>query len=79
MPRHRVCRDTPESSDGFLPLPPVDRLRPFRRALLVRIRLDQARIDGKAFAADTTLFDATSYRHLEQFAQQIAIPETTGS
>jgi hypothetical protein len=54
---------------------PVDRLRPFSRALPVGIGPDQARIDRKAFAADQSFLDTAAHRRLEQLAQQIAVAE----
>jgi hypothetical protein len=46
------------------------------RALLVGIRRDQARIDGKAFATDQPLAQAAFHHRLEQMPQDIALPET---
>ena len=54
---------------------PVDRLRPFRRALLVGVGPDQAGIDREAFAADQPFLDAAAHRRLEQLAQQVAVAE----
>ena len=54
---------------------PVDRFRPFRRALLVGVGPDQAGVDREAFAADQPFLDAAPHRRLEQLAQQIAVAE----
>src|SRR5262249_27623804 len=45
--------------------------------LPVRVRLDQAGIDRKAFSADETLIDAAAQDGLEQLSQQITVAEAT--
>ena len=55
---------------GRQPLLALDTLLP------VGVRLDQAGIDRKAFAADQTLPDAAPQHRLEQAPQQIALAET---
>ena len=54
---------------------PVDGLRSFRRALLVRIGPDQAGINREALASDEPFVDAALDGGLEQLAQEIAVPE----
>jgi len=51
-------------------------LRSFHRALLVRVRLDQAGVGREALATDKPFRDATLHGRFEQFAQQIALAET---
>ena len=48
-------------------------IRTGNAALTIGIRLDQAGINGKAFAADKALVHATMHRLLENVAQQIAL------
>jgi hypothetical protein len=43
----------------------------------VRIRLDNAGFDRKAFRADLTLLDAAFHRRLEHMAQDVGLPELT--
>jgi hypothetical protein len=45
------------------------------RALLVRIRFDQAGVDREPLAADEPLRDAPAHRRLEDVAEQVAVPE----
>ena len=51
----------------------------FDPVLPVRIGLDQAGIDRKAFSPDKTLADAAPQHRLEQAPQQIALTETAVS
>jgi len=46
-----------------------------RGVLLVRVRLDQAGIDGHALAADQAFLDAPRDGRLEQVAEQFAVTE----
>ena len=48
---------------------------PGHRSTTIYIGPDQARIDGKAFAADQPFRHAARHRHLEQLAKQIAVTE----
>ena len=50
---------------------PFNPLRRYRRALLGRIRRNQARMDGKSFNADKILLNAAAYRRTEQLAWHI--------
>jgi hypothetical protein len=59
----------PDRSPDFGESGPVDRLGAISRALLVRIRLDQAGIEGEAFTANKTFLDAAPDRRLEQLEQ----------
>ncbi len=54
---------------------PFNPLRRYRRALLGRIRRNQARMDAKSFDADKILLNAAAYRRIEQHAWHITVPE----
>jgi hypothetical protein len=43
--------------------------------VLVGVRRDQARIDGKAFRADQSLRQTALHHRLEHMPQHIALPE----
>jgi hypothetical protein len=45
--------------------------------VLVRVRLDQAGIDGHALAADQAFLDAAGDGRLEQMTQQLAVSKPT--
>ena len=65
----------PDRPPGFGESGPVDLLRALGGALLVRIRLDQAGIDGETLTTHQAFLDAAPDGRLEQFAQEITVTE----